>query len=224
LNDGQAGSRLGCRAIDVVVQKEMNYTYAKLTRTPLITVDNDAKSCFNCILCNVAMMVSQYFGITNKLCSLQSTNLQESKFQIRTAAGDSSETYQHSLDTPVHGTGQGSCASLAIWLLISSFIMDLLEQYANGMELHDIEKRSKIIQRWIDGFVDDNSIFTNLPFGNNNLILLLEKAQHDAQTWEGLLSATGGELKLSKCFYYVLSWKWTKIGSPVPETPSKISI
>jgi hypothetical protein len=72
--------------------------------------------------------------------------------------------------------------------------------------------------------VDDNSIFTNLPFGNNNLILLLEKAQHDAQTWEGLLSATGGELKLSKCFYYVLSWKWTKIGSPVPETPSKISI
>jgi hypothetical protein len=30
LNDGQAGSRPGCRAIDVAVQKEMNYTYAKL--------------------------------------------------------------------------------------------------------------------------------------------------------------------------------------------------
>jgi hypothetical protein len=160
----------------------MKYTYSKLTRTPLITVDNDAKSCFDWILCNVAMMVSQYFGITNTLCNLQSTNLKNSTFQIRTAAGDSAETYQHSKTTPVHGTGQGSCASPAIWLLISSFIMDLLEQNANGMELHDIDSRVKIIQKWIDGFVDDNSIFTNLSFGNSNLIKLLEKAQHDAQT------------------------------------------
>jgi hypothetical protein len=46
----------------------------------------------------------------------------------------------------------------------------------------------------------------------------LKKAEHDAQTWEGLLSATGGELELSKCFYYVLSWKWDKHGSPVPQS------
>jgi hypothetical protein len=86
------------------------------------------------------------------------------------------------------------------------------------MELHDIETRIKAIQRWIDGVVDDNSIFTNLQFGNTNLITLLDEAQHDAQSWEGLLSSTGGELKLSKCFYYVLSWKWSKIGTPLPET------
>jgi hypothetical protein len=118
LNNGQSGSRPGCRAIDVAIQKEMNYTYAKLTRTPLITVDNDAKSCFDRILCNVAMMVSQYFGITNRMCKLQSTNLMESKFTIRTARGDSNEQYQHSDESPIHGTGQGSCASPAIWLLI----------------------------------------------------------------------------------------------------------
>jgi hypothetical protein len=123
------------------------------------------------------MMVSQYFGITNKICKLQPINLLESKFQIRTAAGDSTRTYQHSEDTLMHGTGQGSCASPAIWLLIRSFIMDLLEQNANGMELHDIDKRAALIRKWIDGFVDDNSIFTNLTFGNTNLILLLEKAQ-----------------------------------------------
>jgi hypothetical protein len=70
LNDGQAGSRPGCRAIDVAIQKEMKYNYAKLTRTPLITVDNDAKSCFDRILCNVAMLVSQYYGITSNMCRL----------------------------------------------------------------------------------------------------------------------------------------------------------
>jgi hypothetical protein len=44
LNEAQAGSRPGCREIDVALQKEMKYNYAKLTRTELITIDNDAKS------------------------------------------------------------------------------------------------------------------------------------------------------------------------------------
>jgi hypothetical protein len=61
LNPGQAGSKPGSRAIDVVLNKEMKYTYAKLTRTPLATIDNDAKSCFDRILCNIAMMISQHF-------------------------------------------------------------------------------------------------------------------------------------------------------------------
>jgi hypothetical protein len=27
-----------------------------------------------------------------------------------------------------------------------------------------------------------------------------------------------GALELSKCFYYLLSWKWDKWGSPIPQT------
>jgi hypothetical protein len=85
LNEGQAGSRPGCRAIDVALQKEMKYNYAKLTRTELITIDNDAKSCFDRILCNVAMLISQYYGVPLNYCELQATTLQETKFNIRTA-------------------------------------------------------------------------------------------------------------------------------------------
>jgi hypothetical protein len=49
----------------------------------------------------------------------------------------------------------------------------------------------------------------------------MEKAKKDAQTWEALLSVTGGELELSKCFYYVLSWKWDKFGIPKAETKNE---
>jgi hypothetical protein len=94
-NDGQAGSRPGNRSIDVAIAKEMKYNYAKLTRTDLVTIDNDAKSCFDRILCNVAMLVSQHFGISEKLCKLQSKNLKETVFRIRTALGDSKNTYQN---------------------------------------------------------------------------------------------------------------------------------
>jgi hypothetical protein len=56
LNEGQAGSRPGRNSIDVVIQKEMKYLYATLTRTGLATMDNDAKSCYDRIICNLAMI------------------------------------------------------------------------------------------------------------------------------------------------------------------------
>jgi hypothetical protein len=56
LNDGQAGSRPGRNAIDVVVQKEMKYLYSRLTRTGMATMDNDAKSCYDRIICTFPMI------------------------------------------------------------------------------------------------------------------------------------------------------------------------
>jgi hypothetical protein len=221
LNIGQSGSRPGCRAIDVAIQKEMKYTYSKMTRTPLLTIDNDAKSCFDRILCNVAMLISQYFGVDINACNLQSTNLEKSQFRIRTGLGDSTTTYSHSCKTPIHGTGQGSCSSPAIWLLTSSFIMDLLQENGHGMSMEDVEYFKKIRQQFIEGFVDDNSIFTNLKFGIINLEELLLKGQLDGQIWEKLLSITGGELELKKCFYYIISWGWDKYGSPIAQEISE---
>jgi Reverse transcriptase (RNA-dependent DNA polymerase) len=161
INDGQSGSRPGRRAIDVVLTKEMKYQYARFTRSNLATIDNDAKSCYDRIVCSIAMMISQFYGIPDFYCNMQAETLRKTKFHIRTALGDSEEYYIHSNNTPIHGTGQGSCASPAIWLLISSFIMDALQQNATGMTIEDILKTSTAVVEWINGFVDDTSIFTN---------------------------------------------------------------
>jgi Reverse transcriptase (RNA-dependent DNA polymerase) len=160
IHDGQAGSRPGSRAIDVVIQKEMKYLYATLTRSNMGTIDNDAKSCFDRILCNVAMVISGYYGVPLRFRSMQAENLQNAIFRLQTGLGDSTVTYQHSTTTPIHGTGQGSCASPAIWLMISSFFMEILADRANGMTMHNILGQEHITQ-WIEGFVDDTSIFTN---------------------------------------------------------------
>jgi hypothetical protein len=167
------------------------------------------------------MMISQYFGISDKYCKLQSTNLMGSNFRIRTGLGDSKGTYTHTTKNPIYGTGQGSCASPAIWLLISSFIMDLLQENATGMTMYDVHKATAKFRKCVEGFVDDNSIFTNNGYYNDNLFILLQKAKRDGQTWEVFLSATGGELELTKCFYYLLSWKWDKFGNPSPQTISE---
>jgi ribonuclease HI len=214
LNIGQAGSRPNMKAIDVVINKEMKYLYARLTRTALGTIDNDAKSCFDRIICNLAMMVSLYYGIPLNFCQLQANTLKNTIFRLRTALGDSAQTYRHTIENPIHGTGQG-CP--ALWLLISSLLMDLLERKSNGMKMIDVNNKYEI-KKWIEGFVDDTSIITNIDFISQCAQTLVQHLQEDGCEWAGLLEASGGKLELTKCFYYMLTWSWNEKGEPLPQT------
>jgi hypothetical protein len=144
LNDSQTGSRPGRRSIDTVVNKEMKYLYSRLTRTPMATMDNDATSCYDRIIVNLAMLISKYFGMPNQMCKVQAATLENMQYKLRTALGDSTKCYSHSATTPVHGTGQGSCASPCIWLLISSILMECLEKTSTGMTMVDVD-RVKVI-------------------------------------------------------------------------------
>jgi hypothetical protein len=36
--------------------------------------------------------------------------------------------------------------------------------------------------------------------------------------WKELLEASGGKLELTKCFYYILAWKFDAKGNPIPTT------
>jgi hypothetical protein len=114
------------------------------------------------------------------MCSLQAATLENTVFKIRTALGELVRTYKNSTKNPIHGIDQGSCASPAIWLLVSSFIMDILQDHATGMSMVDIQTKYLPIIHWIEGFVDDNSIFTNFEFGCLDLDKLITKAAKDA--------------------------------------------
>jgi hypothetical protein len=124
---------------------------------------------------------------------MQPETLRKTKFHVRTALGDSKDYYIHSNQTPVHGTGQGSCASPAIWLLISSFIMDALQQKATGMTMEDVIKTSVSVIEWINGLVDDTSIFTNNRYSEQDITILKHRLQEDGNRWANLLQSTGGK-------------------------------
>jgi hypothetical protein len=106
-------------------------------------------------------MVSQFYGISKAAASTQAITLQHMCFRIRTALGDSQVCYKHSHETPIHGMGQGSCASPAIWLLVSRLLMDCLGQLGNGMTMKDV-MGDRTLRQLIDGFVDGTSLFSNL--------------------------------------------------------------
>ena len=66
------------------------------------------------------------------------------------------------------------------------------------------------MERYSDAFVDStqnglNNAFLPNPWTASELTRNLE---HMSQTWEIHLFSSGGALELSKCFYYIVYWKW----------------
>jgi hypothetical protein len=101
--------------------------------------------------------------------------------------------------------------------------MECLETVGSGMTMEDIE-RIKSIRQWIEGFVDDTSLFTNLKDPEEPVENMRAQLQQDTQSWTDLLYASGGQLELSKCFYYMLAWKFTPEGDPIPLTIAELQL
>jgi hypothetical protein len=72
-----------------------------------------------------------------------------------------------------------------------------------------------LLRSIIDGFVDDTSLFINLPIHQQQSLREgLRRLQIATQKWAELLVASGGKLEISKCFYYAMFWQFTAEGDP----------
>jgi hypothetical protein len=129
----------GRQVLDPVLMPLTSSSRKKENTYIVATMDNDAKSCYDRIICNLAMVISQYYGVSHNMASLQAKTMKNMKFRLHTALGDSIRTYQHLKTTPIHGTGQGTCASPAIWLLIRSILMDCLSELGGGIMMRDVQ-------------------------------------------------------------------------------------
>jgi hypothetical protein len=69
------------------------------------------------------------------------------------------------------------------------------------------------------GFVDDcngQTVIPEMAEGQQaTLKAPLHQAQHNAQTWTNLLTASGGAPELSKCSFNVVQWQFYIQGAPV---------
>jgi hypothetical protein len=161
LNYSQGGGQKGRQANHTVLQKEMKYMYARLRKHNMATMDNDAKACYDRIIMSLATIVSGYYGLPRNTRKLQANAIRSMQFHIKTALGVSTEYYQDTSETPLHGSGQGSGSASTLWMFISSIIMTIYQDLAKGMQMTDADI-TDTIQHWIDGYVDDTSLFTSV--------------------------------------------------------------
>jgi hypothetical protein len=137
-------------------------------------------------------------------------------YYVSTALGISARSYHHIPDRPIYGTGQGSCASPAVWLLVCSLLFDCHQKASHGAEYFTPDNRLQI-KLSMAGFVDDTKGQTN-DMQETTLLpsdTLLARMQDDAhQLWGDLLHVSGGALEIPKCNYYVMQWRFNNQGNP----------
>ena len=108
VNDKQYGARPGCEASSLVLYEELRYDIAYTTRRTLVSVDNDADSCFDRMVPPLISLNNRSFGLPAELANLHGHALKHMKYHLRSSAGLPETSYTHSPDFPIYGTGQGS--------------------------------------------------------------------------------------------------------------------
>jgi hypothetical protein len=205
LHQGQYGSVPGRNAIELVMLNQTTNDICRIQKIPIIRFENDASACYDRIIVPLGMLAARRCGMPVEAVTLHADTLHHMKYRVKTVYGISDDHYTGTVDKPLFGTGQGSGASPAIWLSLVVILMHTLDRLIPDRIQFCSPDNTYRHSRLIDAFVDDTSLaFTADPaMQPTDMIKRMETA---AQTWQQLLSHSGGALNLQKCSWrpYVL--------------------
>jgi hypothetical protein len=185
--------------------KTLFYDIACQTRTPAAIASLDASNCYNQIAHTMASLIFQSFGVESMAVSAMLEKIQEMKFFLRTAYGDSKTFAGSSIKIKTQGLGQGNGASPAGWCVIS--IVILRAHGAKGHGAHFIAPMSLVlVRRSLSAILYvDNTDLLHINMDTEESIVEVHTAiQRAIENWGRLLIVTGGTLKPEKCFYHLI--------------------
>ena len=89
----QAGSRKAHRAVLAALKKRLTIDLLRQKKKAGIIISNDAKSCYDRVAHNVAILSMRWLGETNASITSMFKTFQEASHRVRTAYGDSVLSY-----------------------------------------------------------------------------------------------------------------------------------
>ena len=219
INAGQYGSVPGKNAIELVMLNQISNDICRTQKINIIRFENDASACYDRILVHLGMLAARRCGMPVNAVKLHANTLNQMQYRVKTTFGESDDVYQGSAKSPLFGTGQGSGASPAVWLTLVVVLMNTLERIVPHRLQFTSPDDSYQHSRLIDAFVDDTSIAFTSTTGDNSHSNMVTGLQSAAQTWQQLLSYSGGSLNFKKCSWSIMYWIWHH-GRPRLRQPS----
>ena len=130
--------------------------------------------------------------------------MQSITFYVKTGFGVSPNGFGGSHDDPSYGLGQGSCSAPASWTGVSTLIVNAYRNSNFGVTMRGAWSGISLDLAAIL-YVDDTDLLhlSSIPAQSTEQFVL--EVQKATWFWGLLLQATGGSLKQSKCFWYLLS-------------------
>ena len=184
---------------------------------PTAWIENDAKGCFDRIIPSLAVLNCGRYGAPQVGCKTLANIWNHLEHKIKTAYGTSTSSYS-ALPGDFHaGAGQGSCLAPLIWNTLSTQILSITEEVPHMVTLHHAENHQSVKSQ-SEAYVDDTSFMINAhdlvtEELNTQESTLAQRLTKISQCAERTLFATGGALELSKCCWYVLTWKFDAKGN-----------
>ncbi len=93
IHETSYGSRPGRSATDPVTLEELQVSISYLSRTNQIVFHNDATSCYDRIIINLANLLARRFGMSQELCRIHGDTLHHTLYYVATALGISERSY-----------------------------------------------------------------------------------------------------------------------------------
>jgi len=170
---------------------------------------NDTKSCYDQIIVHRIAAQSMFRCRVHKpaLVFMFST-IQWLQHHIRTLFGDSQISAGTNLwAVPISGIGQGNGAGPQIWAIVSTPILDILQEAGYGATFKLAISGSSV--SFISySFVDDMDLVQTGPHIDSASQEVLPLMQAALLLWKQGLRATGGALVPSKSFWYNIDFRW----------------
>ena len=213
LNSGQFGSVPRKTTMDPIMLSQLTTDLSRILKMNMARFDNDASACYDRIIVSFGMLAARRCGMPESAISTHSSALQFMRYAVKMFYGVSIQQYFGTADDPLFGTGQGSGASPAVWLTLVVLLLNTLEKLTPERISFESPNSTMTHTRLVDAYVDDTSAGFTDPYSDFTLEDMIETLQRIAQSWEHILSLSGGSLNFKKCSWYVVYWEW-KNGRP----------
>ena len=205
----QYGSRKQKSAIEHALNKVLTLDISRQKGEDMIFTANDAVSCYDRIVLLAAYLSMIKYGIPEESAQSAITTLAEMEHYIRTAYGDSIQTYGG--DTWIripHGIGQGNGAGPPIWACVSTPLFEAMREDGYGSTF---TSPITLLLLNITGFafVDDADLIQTKGNLKSDKDLFI-KAQAQLIIWEQLLRTTGGAIAPDKSDWVFIRYRWEK--------------
>jgi hypothetical protein len=187
--------------------KHSFYNITRQARVPAAIASVDASNCYDRIAHAIASLVFQAFGVPATAIKMMLSTIENMKFFLRTGFGNSTSYAGGGIGVKTQGLTQGNGASPAGWAVISICIIGAHRKKGRGTKFHcPITHLKHHLSAIL--YVDDTDLL-HIDLSKNKTVNEVHKAIQDSvHSWGNLPIATGGVLKLTTCFYSIISFEW----------------
>jgi hypothetical protein len=205
-------SKQNWTAEEGTLSKVLFYDIVRQTRLSAGINSVDADNCYDRVSHAIALLVFCSFEASKQATGAMLKTIQEMKFFLWTAFGNSTEFAGSMIDIKTQGLCQGNGAAPAGWTVVSIVILNAHKRLGHGAKFPcPISLVSRNLLAVL--FVDDTDVIHLDMNSRESQLEALEGLQQSVICWGKLLIATGGSLKSSKCFYHLASFLWKQDGT-----------